>query len=83
MPSSHMTSKGQVTIPKPIRQLLKVQPGDRVDFVVDGGQVFLRPSTVDLRSLRGLLHRPSKKAVSIQAMNAAVAALHGKAGGKR
>ena len=83
MPSSHLTSKGQVTIPKPIRQLLKVQPGDRVDFVVDGGQVYLRPSTVDLRSLRGLLHRPSQKAVSIQAMNAAVAALHGKTGGKR
>jgi AbrB family looped-hinge helix DNA binding protein len=83
MPSSHLTSKGQVTIPKPIRQLLKVQPGDRVDFVVDGDQVFLRPITLDLRSLRGLLHRPSVKAVSIQAMNAAVAALHGKDGVSR
>ena len=34
-----VTSKGQVTIPKAIRDFLHVQPNDRVDFVVEAGQV--------------------------------------------
>jgi AbrB family looped-hinge helix DNA binding protein len=38
-----VTSKGQVTIPKAIRDFLHVQPHDRVDFVVEGGQVVVRP----------------------------------------
>lgn len=28
-----VTQKGQTTIPKPIRDLLKIEPGSRVDFV--------------------------------------------------
>jgi antitoxin PrlF len=38
-----LTVKGQVTIPKRIRDALGLQPGDEVDFVVDGlGQVVVR-----------------------------------------
>ena len=78
MPSASLSSKGQVTIPKPIRDLLKVRTGDRVDFVVENDRVVVRPGTRDLRSLRGILHRPGRKPVSIQAMDAAIARLHGK-----
>lgn len=78
MPSASLTSKGQVTIPKVIRDLLKVRTGDRLDFVVEGDRVLVRPGTRDLRTLRGILHRPGRKPVSVEAMNAAVARFHGK-----
>ena len=47
-----VTTKGQVTIPKAIRDFLRVQPNDRVDFVVEGGQVVVRPVKT-LKDLRG------------------------------
>lgn len=76
MPSASLTSKGQVTIPKPIRELLKVKTGDRLDFVVEGNRVVIRPGTLDLRSLRGLLHRSGRKPVSPEDMDAAIARWH-------
>lgn len=43
-----ITSKGQVTIPKPIRDRLGLQPGSRVDFVLDeSGQIILRKAEDD------------------------------------
>jgi antitoxin PrlF len=39
----HVTSKGQVTIPKRVRELLNIQPGSAVEFEVDpDGRVTLR-----------------------------------------
>ena len=37
-----VTSKGQVTIPKAVRQALDLGPGSEVDFVVTGTEVVLR-----------------------------------------
>ncbi|BBA34517.1 uncharacterized protein sS8_2566 [Methylocaldum marinum] len=43
--STTLTRKGQVTIPKPIRDLLGLEPGSAVDFkVTDEGQVLLIPA---------------------------------------
>lgn len=36
-----ITSKGQVTIPKRIRDMFSVKPGDTVEFKVQDGKVFL------------------------------------------
>jgi antitoxin PrlF len=76
MPSASLTSKGQVTIPKVIRELLQVKTGDRLEFIVDGDHVVLRPGTLDFRSLRGLLHRAGRKPISLKEMDAAVANAH-------
>jgi AbrB family looped-hinge helix DNA binding protein len=39
----HVTSKGQVTIPKRVRDLLNIRPGSAVEFHVDpDGRVTLR-----------------------------------------
>jgi AbrB family looped-hinge helix DNA binding protein len=73
MPTATLTSKGQLTLPKPIRDRLRLAAGDRVDFVVkDDGTVVLRPVTVDVRDLRGLLERKGRKPLSIEAMNAVI-----------
>jgi len=39
-----MTSKGQVTIPKAVRQQLGLKQGTRVAFVVEGDHAVLRPA---------------------------------------
>jgi AbrB family looped-hinge helix DNA binding protein len=39
---NRLTSKGQVTIPKAVRDALDLRPGDEVDFVRDNGSVTLR-----------------------------------------
>ena len=40
--STTVTSKGQVTIPKPVRDLLKIKPGSAVDFeLAPDGRVVL------------------------------------------
>jgi antitoxin PrlF len=42
--SATVTAKGQVTIPKPVRDLLGLAPGSRVDFrrAADGSVVLIR-----------------------------------------
>jgi AbrB family looped-hinge helix DNA binding protein len=39
---SRMTSKGQVTIPKEIRDKLGLEPGDEVGFREEGGQMVIK-----------------------------------------
>jgi AbrB family looped-hinge helix DNA binding protein len=73
MPSSTLTSKGQTTIPKEVRDHLKLQSGDQIDFLIRAdGSVVLRPATIHVRELKGILHRKNMKPVSIDAMNEAI-----------
>ncbi len=70
MPTATLTSKGQTVIPKAIRDHLKLQPGDALDFFVqDNGEVLIRPATEDIRRLKGLLHRSARSPVSVAQMN--------------
>ena len=54
---SVLTQKGQVTIPKAIRDVLGLQPGTEVEFVVMNGMVMLRkkPSSDAMKRWRGYL----------------------------
>ena len=72
MPSATVTSKGQITMPKEIRDHLGIDAGDRVSFHIgSSGEVTVEPETVDVRSLRGMLKRRGRK-VSLEAMDAAI-----------
>lgn len=69
-----LTSKGQTTIPKEIRDLLGLEPGDKLDFIVEAdGRVVLRPATRDVRELRGILRRKGRKPVTLEEMDRAIA----------
>jgi len=74
MPTATVTSKGQVTIPKEVRDALRISAGDRVSFVVrrDDGVVELRPETVDLKDLYGMLKRKGKP-VTVEEMHEHIA----------
>ena len=81
MPATTITSKGQVTIPKAIRDLLGLRPGDRLVFLATAdGRVVVEPETVDVRSLRGLLAHEGPP-VSLEEMDRAIA--EGAAGAAR
>jgi len=72
MPATTITSKGQVTIPKAIRQAMGVGPGDRVRFVQrEDGTVVVEPETVDVRSLKGRFRHRVTRPVSVEEMNRA------------
>jgi len=72
MPSTTLTSKGQVTIPKAVREELGLKEGDRVAFrVLEDGTVVVEPETIELLDLRGIL-KPKRKGVSISDMNEAI-----------
>jgi antitoxin PrlF len=73
MPTSTLSSKGQVTIPKEIREALRIDPGDRVLFVVrTDGVVELRPETINLLDLVGILEPSAGQRATVDEINAAV-----------
>lgn len=73
MPSAKLTSKGQITIPKAIRDYLKLEAGSQVDLVLDeNGKVTLIPLDVPVESLSGILHRPNMKVGTIEDMEIAI-----------
>ncbi|MBE9530536.1 MAG: AbrB/MazE/SpoVT family DNA-binding domain-containing protein [Proteobacteria bacterium] len=79
MPTATLTSKGQTVIPKAVRDHLGLQPGDKLDFVVqDNGDVLIRPAVHDVKRLKGMLFRPGRKPVTIEDMNLAIKQRKGK-----
>lgn len=71
-------TKGQTTIPKAIREHLELQPGHRIEYVVDeAGRVVLRPATYDIRNLHGILQRPGQPTVTVEEMNRIIRRRHG------
>jgi AbrB family looped-hinge helix DNA binding protein len=68
-----MTSKGQLTIPKEVRDRLGLVPGTRFFVTVKGDEVVARPKNRKLADLAGMLGRPPNgRSLSIEEMNDAV-----------
>lgn len=57
MLGTSLTVKGQVTIPKEVRDALGIGQGDRVYFVADGDRAIMVPVKGDFWSLRGALKK--------------------------
>ena len=74
MSAATLTSKGQITIPAAVRAELGVKVGDRVEFVqVAPGCYEFRAATRPVTALKGMFGL-QHRAVSIDEMNAAIAA---------
>lgn len=50
-----MTSKGQITLPAPLRSAMHLKPGDKLVFVEDAGGYRLEPQVSTLADLRGIV----------------------------
>ncbi len=77
MVTGTLTSKGQITIPKSIRDSLNLQTGDRLAFSLVGDkQALLQPITTSVDDVYGVLHRPGQKAKSLEDMNRSITRRH-------
>ncbi len=73
MASATITTKGQVTIPKEIRDYLNLDTGSKVDFVIDeNGIVKLIPLNIPIESLSGILHRKGMKSATLEEMELSI-----------
>lgn len=65
-----MTTKGQVTVPRAIRDRLGLKAGDEIAFtLLTDGTVVMRPKTRRLADLAGSLTRPGQPKVTVEDMN--------------
>jgi len=67
-----ITSKGQVTLPKAIRDQLGLTEGTRLDFEIVDGAIRVRPLNNSLDKVIGILHRPGQQPVSAEEMDKAI-----------
>jgi AbrB family looped-hinge helix DNA binding protein len=71
--SATITSKGQITIPKSVRLSLGLEPGDRIEFLVnENGEALVRPVTRKVDEVFGKLSKPGQKPVSVEEMDGAI-----------
>jgi AbrB family looped-hinge helix DNA binding protein len=71
---STITSKGQITVPKEVREALALQAGDLVEFQRrDDGAFVIVARQSDIRALKGIVRAPARP-VSLGDMDAAIAA---------
>ncbi len=60
---SILTSKGQTTIPKEVREFLHLKPKDTIVYIPDGKRVFLTPISGTILDLKGVVKHHSKKPI--------------------
>jgi len=72
MPSATLSSKGQLTVPKDVRDDLKLKEGDKVEFEKLDGRYIIRPRNRSALEFAGILHRKGQKAMTVEQMDDAV-----------
>jgi len=71
---SALSIKGQITIPKEIREHLRVHPGDRVKFFIHpNGTVVILPK-IPITELRGMLASKTARRATVEEMESGIAA---------
>ena len=67
---STLTSKGQTTVPKAIRESLRLKPGDRITFTpMPDGTVLMRVKNKSVLSLAGSLRRRGRKSLPVELLS--------------
>ena len=65
-----LTSKGQTTIPKEIRDSLRMKPGDRMTFtLMPDGAVVMRVKNKQVLDLAGMLRGKKRRPVPIEQLS--------------
>jgi len=72
-----LSAKGQVTIPKEMREALNLRPGDQLVYSMVDGEVIVTPKNIDFKDLAGLLGAAPNGPATLAEIDAAVAAAAG------
>jgi len=68
-----ITTKGQVTIPKSVRDYLMLNTGDKIEFIVtDKREALIRPISKKVDEVFGILNKPGRITVSVEEMDATI-----------
>jgi len=70
---STITSKGQTTIPEKVRKALRIKPGDKLQYEVEGEHATIRVHP-GIRSLKGALASKKGKGMSFAEIREAASA---------
>ena len=74
MVAATITSKGQITIPKMVRDSLHLHSGDRIAFIMhDQTEAVLKPITTTVDHVFGRLHKPGQVGKTVAEMNQTIA----------
>jgi AbrB family looped-hinge helix DNA binding protein len=68
-----ITAKGQITLPKEIRDRYGLRPGDRVEFVEENGKTWVRPRNIRAIDLIDILGPPPNGPKTIEEIEEGIA----------
>ncbi|BBO76403.1 AbrB family transcriptional regulator [Desulfosarcina widdelii] len=68
-----ITTKGQVTIPKTVRDSLQLHSGDKIEIILTKDrEAVIRPVSKKVDDIFGKLHKPGRKTMSLEEMDRAI-----------
>jgi AbrB family looped-hinge helix DNA binding protein len=67
-----LSAKGQITIPKEMREMLNLQPGDQMIYSIIDGEVVITPKNVNFNDLAGLLGEPPNGTATLEEIDETV-----------
>lgn len=68
-----LTTKGQVTIPREIRESLKLHTGDKIEIIMtEKREAIIKPASKKVDDIFCKLHMPGRKSSTIQEINDAI-----------
>jgi AbrB family looped-hinge helix DNA binding protein len=68
-----ITAKGQITLPKDVRDRYGLKPGDRVEFIEEYGKTWMRPRNIRAVDLIGVLGPPPNGPKTLQEIEEGIA----------
>ena len=73
MSLAKITTKGQVTIPKDVREALNLNAGDKIEIIVqESSEALIRPVIKKVDDMFCKLKKSNQQAISVNKMNHAV-----------
>lgn len=67
-----LSAKGQVTVPKEMREALNLRAGDQLIYSVVDGEVIMTPKNIDFKDLAGFLGDPPNGPATLEEIDAAI-----------
>lgn len=68
-----LSPKGQITLPKDVREALGLKPNDKLILTLDEGRLILTPKNVEFSDLAGFLGAPPNGPATLEEIDETIA----------